>query len=160
MTAAISTKGQLTGRKVTAIFVVFFGVIMVVNFTMAHFASSTFGGVVVSNSYVASQHYNKWLAAAEAQKKLGWSATLAAVEDQAVELVITDRAGRGVEGLTFDAKLKRPATEVNARELRFAAAGEGRYVAPAALSGAWDVIVVATGPNGERFATERRLVAR
>jgi nitrogen fixation protein FixH len=62
VTSKTSEPGELTGRKVAAIFVVFFGVIMAVNFTMASFASSTFGGVVVKNSYVASQKYNGWLA--------------------------------------------------------------------------------------------------
>ena len=47
-----------TGRHMTMVLVAFFGTIIVVNFTMARFASSTFGGVVVENSYVASQHFN------------------------------------------------------------------------------------------------------
>jgi nitrogen fixation protein FixH len=149
----------ITGRHVLVAFVLFFGAITAVNVVFVTLAYRTFSGQVAKNPYEAGLLYDRTLAERAAQAELGWSATLAAVEDQAVELVITDRAGRGVEGLTFDAKLKRPATEVDAQDLRFAAAGEGRYVAPAALSGAWDVIVVATGPNGERFATERRLVA-
>ena len=52
--------------------VAFFGVVIAVNITMAMFAMRTFGGVVVENSYVASQEYNRWLAAAERQKELGW----------------------------------------------------------------------------------------
>ena len=69
MTSKTSTPGEMTGRKIAAIFVLFFGVIMAVNFTMASFASSTFGGVVVPNSYVASQKYNDWLAAAREQAR-------------------------------------------------------------------------------------------
>ena len=56
----------------TAILVGFFGVVIAVNMTMATFATRTFGGTVVENSYVASQKYNSWLEAARRQEKLGW----------------------------------------------------------------------------------------
>ena len=65
---------RFTGWHMTAILLGFFGVIVAVNFTMATFATRTFGGVVVENSYVASQEYNDWLKAARAQAKLGWKA--------------------------------------------------------------------------------------
>ena len=55
------TTGPFTGRHITMILVAFFGVVIAVNLVMAHYASSTFGGVVVENSYVASQEYNQWL---------------------------------------------------------------------------------------------------
>jgi len=61
-----------TGRKMTAIFVAGFGVVVAVNVTMASLASSTFGGVVVENSYVASQDFNRWLDEAAREKALGW----------------------------------------------------------------------------------------
>jgi nitrogen fixation protein FixH len=65
---------RFTGRHMTAILLAFFGVIVAVNFTMATLATRTFGGVVVENSYVASQEYNGWLKAARAQAELGWKA--------------------------------------------------------------------------------------
>jgi nitrogen fixation protein FixH len=40
------------------ILVAFFAVVIAVNLLMARLAISTFGGVVVENSYVASQHFN------------------------------------------------------------------------------------------------------
>jgi nitrogen fixation protein FixH len=46
--------------------------VIAVNVTMAALAVRTFGGVVVENSYVASQEYNHWLADARRQEKLGW----------------------------------------------------------------------------------------
>ncbi|MCF2514717.1 FixH family protein [Sphingomonas sp. G124] len=63
---------RFTGWHFTAIIVGFFGVIIAVNVTMAMFATRTFGGVVVENSYVASQEYNGWLEAARKQSRLGW----------------------------------------------------------------------------------------
>ena len=63
---------RITGWHAALMLVAFFGVVIAVNITMALFATRTFGGVVVENSYVASQEYNQWLAAAERQKALGW----------------------------------------------------------------------------------------
>ena len=69
-----------TGRHAAIILVAFFGVVIGVNMVMASFALSTFGGTVVDNSYVASQHYNEWLARAEAQDRLGWEESVAVDE--------------------------------------------------------------------------------
>lgn len=65
--------GSFSGRHMTAILLAFFGVVIAVNVTMALFATRTFGGVVVENSYVASQKYNGWLEAARRQEQLGWA---------------------------------------------------------------------------------------
>lgn len=64
---------RMTGWHMTAILLGFFGVVVAVNLTMATLATRTFGGVVVVNSYVASQKYNGWLAAARKQDRLGWT---------------------------------------------------------------------------------------
>ncbi len=64
---------RFTGWHFTVIISAFFGVVIAVNLTMAVFATRTFGGVVVENSYVASQKYNDWLQAARRQQKLAWS---------------------------------------------------------------------------------------
>lgn len=77
---------QFTGRHMWAAMLGFFGMIIAVNFTMAWFASSTFGGTVVDNSYVASQKYNDWLAAARAQKALGWSVDIRLDDARHVEI--------------------------------------------------------------------------
>jgi nitrogen fixation protein FixH len=67
------TVRPFTGKHMTAILVAGFGVVVAVNFTMAGLASSTFGGIVVENSYVASQHFNRWLDEAKSEKALGWT---------------------------------------------------------------------------------------
>jgi len=66
---------RFSGRHAAAILFAFFGVVIAVNVTMAMFATRTFGGTVVDNSYVASQKYNGWLAEARRQKQLGWTAS-------------------------------------------------------------------------------------
>ena len=67
---------RFTGKHMLAIMVVFFGVVIAVNILMARLATQTFSGVVVDNSYVASQHYNSWLDEAAKEKALGWKASV------------------------------------------------------------------------------------
>ena len=140
MTATASTKGQLTGRKVTAIFVVFFGIVMAVNFTMAHFASSTFGGVVVENSYVASQNYNKWLDEAAAEKKLGWSAAATRLPDNRVALSFTGAP----DDLAVTGVARHPLGHAPDQALTFARAADGAFVSDSAVApGRWLVRLTA-----------------
>jgi nitrogen fixation protein FixH len=135
MTAQTQPAGALTGRKVAAIFVVFFGVVAAVNFTMARFASSTFGGVVVENSYVASQKFNGWLDAAKAQQALGWQVSLARLPDDRVALRI---AGAGPAGLTLVGQARHPLGRAPDQALDFAVASDGAFVSRQALpAGRW-----------------------
>lgn len=83
---------NFTGRHMAMILVAFFAVVVAVNFVMARFATSTFGGVVVENSYVASQKYNRWLGEARAQQKLGWTAQVSRLDDRRVRVAV---AGTG-----------------------------------------------------------------
>lgn len=63
---------EFTGRKMAIVMVSFFGVIIAVNVLMAYKAVSTFPGLEVRNSYVASQSFD---ANRAAQKALGWTMT-------------------------------------------------------------------------------------
>ncbi len=135
MTSKTSEPGELTGRKMTAIFVVFFGVVMAVNFTMAGFASSTFGGVVVANSYVASQKYNHWLAAAREQKKLGWQPVVSRLGDGRVTVRVN---GAGLDGLGVVAVARHPLGRAPDQQLNLAPAADGSFVSAAPLpAGRW-----------------------
>jgi nitrogen fixation protein FixH len=80
---------RFTGWHMTAILLGFFGIIVAVNFTMATFAARTFGGVVVENSYVASQKYNGWLKAAREQETLGWKAEARLDADRRVTVEVS-----------------------------------------------------------------------
>ena len=51
-----------TGRHMLAVVFAFFAAIIAVNLVMAFLATGTFPGLVVKNSYVASQGYNQRLA--------------------------------------------------------------------------------------------------
>ncbi len=62
---------RFTGKHMLICMVLFFGTIIAVNFTMAYLASGSWTGLVVKNSYVASQSFNTELLAAKEQTKTG-----------------------------------------------------------------------------------------
>jgi nitrogen fixation protein FixH len=125
---------NFTGRHMAAILVTFFAVVFAVNFLMARFASSTFGGVVVENSYVASQNYNRWLGEARAQERLGWSAAAARIEGGRVRVTVL---GPG-QGVSVRALARHPLGRKPDRDLAFEPAGDGAFVSREALpAGRW-----------------------
>ncbi|MEM6585333.1 MAG: FixH family protein, partial [Pseudomonadota bacterium] len=60
-----STTGKFTGKHMLITMVVGFGIVAAVNFYMASRAVGGFHGIVVDNSYVASQKFNDWMDEAE-----------------------------------------------------------------------------------------------
>lgn len=128
------TTGPFTGRHAAALLVAFFAVVIAVNVYMARSAIGTFGGVVVENSYVASQHYNGWLHEAAREKALGWSARATRRGDG--RLVVT------LDGAPRDAALSgeawHPLGRLPDRELKFARQSDGSFLSDQALpSGRW-----------------------
>lgn len=128
------TTGPFTGRHITAILVVFFGVVIAVNVAMARLAISTFGGEVVENSYVASQDFNRWLDEAAKEKALGWSAKAERLRDGRVAITLS-----GVDPVSseVDADARHPLGRLPDQNLAFTAKGS-RFVSQQALpEGRW-----------------------
>ena len=82
--------GTFTGRHMAAILIAFFAVVLAVNLLLARLAGATFGGVVVENSYVASQNFNRWLDAAAQERRLGWRTAVARRADGRLAVTLTD----------------------------------------------------------------------
>ncbi|PKP89530.1 MAG: hypothetical protein CVT75_12940, partial [Alphaproteobacteria bacterium HGW-Alphaproteobacteria-14] len=68
----MASNSKFTGKHMAMVFIGGFGVVIAVNLVMATFAVSSFHGVVVDNSYVASQKFNGWMDEAEKSRALGW----------------------------------------------------------------------------------------
>ncbi|WP_374525014.1 FixH family protein [Sphingopyxis sp.] len=131
------TQKSFTGRHMATILIVFFGIVITVNLVMARFALSTFGGTVVDNSYVASQHYNEWLARAATQDRLGWQRSVTVDADRRVRLSIR-KDGKELEGLRVRATLSHPLGRVEPRPLHFLTAPDGGLQSAEALpAGRW-----------------------
>jgi nitrogen fixation protein FixH len=145
----------ITGFHVLAAMVCFFGVIIAVNLTMAYFAGASWTGLEVKNSYVASQDYNKKLAAVERQRALGWTSRLT-VADQRVVLELTDANSDAIVGAEVEAQLKRPVQESADVALDFVESRLGVYSAqlPPRI-GLWDVDFTVKVHSGETY---RRIV--
>jgi len=134
-------KGEFTGRHMALVLVIGFGIVAAVNFFMASLAVGGFHGVVVENSYVASQKFNSWLAEAENSRALGWDVRPGRGEDGHV-IVETADVPAGAE---VEAELRRPIGEKQFEALVFNPGPDGvfRSTAPVA-SGRWTMRLTIT----------------
>lgn len=131
-----------TGRHMLIIMLCFFGVIILVNLTMAVLASKSWTGLIVKNGYVASQHFNKNQEAQEQFLAAGWQSqlnyknghftlTLSKQEEALKDCIVT--------GL-----LNRPVHENSNQRLQFKHLYQGVYEANNLLdTGRWNLEVQA-----------------
>jgi nitrogen fixation protein FixH len=149
---------ELTGPHVLAITVSAFAVIIGVNFTLAYKAVSTFPGLEVANSYVASQDFDRDRAA---QVALGWS--LAQDYDparQELTLRFTDAAGKPVSLGQLHVLLGRT-TEARDDQQPTFALRDGAYLAKVDLQrGKWMMQIEAHAQDGTLFRQRRDLVVK
>lgn len=148
---------EITGRFVLAVVVGAFGVIIAVNLALAWFAVSTFPGLEVANSYVASQRFE---AARSAQRALGWEALLE-YREGALRLDLREEAtGRPADVAGLRLRVGRTTTARADAEPAVTEAG-GAYLAPIALGpGLWRVTIEAEAPDGTRFSQRREIFVR
>lgn len=140
---------EITGKHVLGFTVSAFAIIIGVNVVMAWKAVSTFPGLEVGNSYVASQTFD---ADRSAQQALGW--TLVPQYDAAAKelhLAFTDAAGNSVTLRDLSVLVGRPTSA--ASDLRPAFVHKaGVYVAKADLTkGNWMMLVEGHAEDGTVF---------
>lgn len=129
-------RSTFTGRHMAAIMIGFFAVVVAVNLGMARVAGSTFGGVVVENSYVASQNYNRWLAEAAAEKALGWQLVAERRADDRISVAVSGPSGAA----RLTGVARHPLGTMPDRRLGFSPAGGGIFVSDEVLpEGRWIV---------------------
>jgi nitrogen fixation protein FixH len=137
----------LTGRKVLAITVCAFAVIIGVNLTLAFKAVSTFPGLEVANSYVASQGFD---AERTAQVGLGWDLAVQA-DARRITLALTGADGAAVVPATLEVKLGR-STEVSDDQTPAFVLSNGVYAADVDLHpGKWVMWIKASANNGTQY---------
>lgn len=148
------TQRRFTGWHMFAILIAMFGTIVAVNLVMAHFAVTTFGGTVVDNSYVATRHYNRWLAEARDQEALGWHVKATIDPDRRVR--ITAAAAKGPLDGAISAVASHPLGRAPDLALGFMPAGDGQYVSTRPLrAGRWTLkITVTSSENVARFTED------
>lgn len=137
----------ITGRKVFAILVGFFGVIITVNLTMAYMAIGTFPGMDVKNSYVASQFFDKDRAA---QQALGWVVDVS-YQDGELQVTVVDKNGAPADVAKLEAIVGRP-THVRDDQLPEFQQRGGVFKAPLTLAeGLWNLRLTASSLDGTKF---------
>ena len=139
---------KLTGGHVLAIFVAGFGLIFAVNFFMAYRAVSTFPGMEVSSSYADSQSF---YLRRNAQKALGWQASVTVPGDGTLDLHLLDREGALVAPAELTALLTRPTNRTDDQLLALRREN-GAFVAPADLSeGQWRLRLTGVARDGTEY---------
>lgn len=145
----VFSRVRLTGARVFGLCALFFGVIIAVNLVLANRAVSTFPGLEVANSYVASQEFDSLMAA---QKGLGW--TLSPEYDgaaQELRLAFTDQLGFPAQIASLDVLVGR-ATEAKDDTHPVFTREAGVFVAPINLpKGKWMMQVEAIATDGTAF---------
>ena len=143
----MTAERRITGKHVLFIFVGAFSVIIGVNLFLAWSAVSTFPGLEVKNSYVASQQFNDRKAA---QEGLGWDV----VADHAnglLKLHITDATGTPVQVARLEATVGRATHVQDDQTPEFRFDGQA-YSAPVALGdGNWNIRMMAWDADGTLF---------
>lgn len=150
---------EFTGKHMILVVGLFFGTIITVNLIMAYFAVTSWTGLVVQSSYVASQHFNEKLAAERTQHALGWQPKLSYIED-ALVFDLRDAQGEPVRAEFASAELKRPSHEREDQVISLYPA-DGAFAAKYHLAdGAWDVFVSLTSKEGTPFIYRERIVVQ
>ena len=125
---------KYTGRHMAIWMIAFFGVVIAVNLTMAKIAVSSFGGVVVDNSYVASQEFNGWLDQAREQEAFGWAVTPAMQPDRRLALQVSGAP----EDVALSVIARHPLGGQPDQELAFGPGVGGTFVSTQSLpAGRW-----------------------
>lgn len=149
---------EFTGKHMLMVIGLFFGTIITVNLIMAYFATTSWTGLVVKNSYVASQHFNEKLAANKAQDALGWSPSLV-VDGDVLRYRLLDAKGAPVEASQAEAMLRRPSHERDDHMVTFVPVANGDFVVEHELAaGAWDIEVKLTSNNDIPFVYRERFI--
>lgn len=154
------TMREFTGKHMLAIMLAFFGVVFAVNFTMVYFARHSWTGLVVENSYVASQEFNEKTAAMEADAALDVHPDLT-VEQGVLKLSLHTKAGEPVPATSVKVTLGRPSDDGEDFTVELAAGAPGHFeVAKDIASGQWTGMLSAELPGHGAWSRPIRLVLK
>jgi nitrogen fixation protein FixH len=158
--ATVTVTGTFTGRHMLAIMLAFFGVIIAANLTMAIFALTSWTGLVVQNSYVASQEFNDRAQAGRAQAALGWDGELAYAQGVLRYTLVRDN-GAPVALTGVEVTLGRPAYEADDITIELSPTDGGGFGGEIVLGdGQWVVRVSAEAGLANPYLDIRRILVR
>lgn len=153
--------GTFTGTHMALLAVGFFGVIIAVNIGLAVVSSTSWTGLVVDNSYVASQEFDTKRDAHLRQAAAGWASSVA-FDEHGIRLNVLDGSGKPVDLGTVTVLVNRPVGGHDDQTLTLVRGPDGAYTTPITLAdGVWDAWVTAEStPLGFYELHERAKLGR
>jgi nitrogen fixation protein FixH len=149
-----------TGKHMLAIMLGFFAVVLAANMTMVYFAKSSWTGLVVPNSYVASQEFNEKTAALVASESADVHPVLS-FEAGTLKLTLRTKGGDAVPANTVKVSLGRPSHEGEDRTVDLVSKGGGLFEAPQQLAGGqWTGTVSADLPGHGAWSRPIRIIVK
>ncbi|TIV71537.1 MAG: cytochrome oxidase [Mesorhizobium sp.] len=121
MSTDTQTPREFTGRHMLISILAFFAVVIGVNVTMATLARRSWTGLVVENTYVASQQFNEEARKGRAQAALGWTGKLI-IASGVVHYSLVDSQGKPVPLDGVRMLFRHPAYEAEDEAVTLAAA--------------------------------------
>jgi nitrogen fixation protein FixH len=151
---------EFTGRDMLFLMIAFFAVVISVNMAMAVIASGSWTGLVVKNSYVASQQFNEKTAELERSAAMNVRASLSYQKGEVV-VQLNDASGAMLSTNALTLKIGRPSYEGEDRSLTMSCGVDGTCRARAELGpGIWMGEVEAELPGLGRWSRAVRLIVR
>lgn len=147
---------RFTGKHMLLVMISFFGVIITVNFTMATLATKSWTGLVVKNTYVASQQFNEHLEKAAVVRSAGFQSDLGYANGE-LTFSLKDRNGAAIliEGL--QAEIGRPSFEQADQTHNLKHTGGKQYLAKVPLAvGIWSLSLTGVA-DGIAYRRDARL---
>lgn len=150
----------LTGKRVLALLLGFFGIVTAVNMVFLYVALSTHPGADTEDAYRRGIAYNEVLEKAETQNALGWRGTIAFdAAANTLQLSLVDAKGRPVRGLTVTADVRRTVKRGHDFRLTFDERRSGHYrtMLDPPLPGQWRVRIEARDRSGTVFLAHKSI---
>lgn len=154
----------LTGRKVLAMLIAFFGVVIGVNVTMMKLAILTLPGTDVDSAYTASLGYEKEIMAAHDQDARHWQVDAHVRRGTdggaTLEVEARDDSGKPMTGLKFQGRFERPTDKRADLPVELAEVGIGVYrgTAPSIAPGQWDLVLEGDAAGRRMFLSKNRVL--
>ncbi len=149
---------EFTGRHMLIVVVSFFAVVIGVNMVLVYYANSSWSGLVVPNTYVASQHFDDDVAAQKAMQAKGWVSTLDAGSGR-IAYKLADASGSPVGADEVVLSFQRPVSESEDRVVHLQMGQTGYFEAPSDLgTGQWVVRVEVMSDGEVLYHESRRLI--
>ena len=158
MTATTRKPREFTGRHMLAIILAFFAVVIAVNLTMATLANTSWTGLVVENTYVASQQFNSKAEEGRAQAALGWTGKLTIAWGE-VRYGLIDAVGKPVPLHGVKVLFRHPAYEKEDESVTLALASDQEFAARhMPRDGVWIIEIDADAGLARPYRDVRRIM--